>query len=629
MRDLKTATKILGLVGILVALMLFVSWTGYSYNARSAASLSAMYRDNLVPLGLVEAFRTNQNEVEALLFHLILETEEKEIADIRSRLSALSQTNDDLLEKFAKTDLDEEEQELLKKLSLDVMNYRRAWKFMTELATGGKKEEAFKQFKQNVRRQSRAVQEKLVALAASRVTRAEQANAENEIRTNRANRLLVLIPLGSLLLAVLFGVTISRAIVKPLASIRAGVHTFAGGNLQATFDTTGSDEIAEMGQALDEMAQTLRNTISGILAAGSRVEDTAGVLNELSRRTNDAVGETKDGVERVSEAMESLAAAGQEINASVEEVAAGAQTAAQRSADTAEQVQHAEEEGQTGIAAVKKAVESIRSVAVDSENAAGAVVELGTRARNIQGFVAQISQIADQTNLLALNAAIEAARAGDAGRGFAVVAEEVRKLAEESNTAARNIADLAETITRDLDGVVSGEAERRKIGRGAGSRCGNGGDHRPHSRSPAHHRSRRPGHGRGLPGAGRLQRRNRRSDTERGGTGEQRLLHRRNRALPRSRRGRRDGRGRLRGGDARPRVRSIAGKGGFFPDGGPRRPRFRGKRRGVRTRGSERPPGSGSFPGGDLWLACRSRSGARETPRLPSLFRRTPRRNGI
>lgn len=455
MRDLKTATKILGLVGILVALMLFVSWTGYSYNARSAASLSAMYRDNLVPLGLVEAFRTNQNEVEALLFHLILETEEKEIADIRSRLSALSQTNDDLLEKFAKTDLDEEEQELLKKLSLDVMNYRRAWKFMAELATSGKKEEAFKQFKQNVRRQSRAVQEKLVALAASRVTRAEQANAENEIRTNGANRLLVLIPLGSLLLAVLFGVTISRAIVKPLASIRAGVHTFAGGNLQATFDTTGSDEIAEMGQALDEMAQTLRNTISGILAAGSRVEDTAGVLNELSRRTNDAVGETKDGVERVSEAMESLAAAGQEINASVEEVAAGAQTAAQRSADTAEQVQRAEEEGQTGIAAVKKAVESIRGVAVDSENAAGAVVELGTRARNIQGFVAQISQIADQTNLLALNAAIEAARAGDAGRGFAVVAEEVRKLAEESNTAARNIADLAETITRDLDGVVS------------------------------------------------------------------------------------------------------------------------------------------------------------------------------
>jgi methyl-accepting chemotaxis protein len=455
MRDLKTATKILGLVGILVSLMILVSWTGYSYNARSTASLSALYWDNLVPLRLVEEFRTNQNEVEALLFHLVLETEEKDITDIRNRLSALSQTNDDLLEKFGKTNLDEEEQELLKKLSLDVMNYRRAWKFMAELAMSGKKDEAFKQFKQNVRRQSRAVQEKLVALAASRVARAEQANAENKVRADRANRLLVLIPLGSLFLAALFGITISRAIVKPLASIREGIRAFAEGNLQVTFDTTGLDEIAEMGQALDEMAQTLRDIISGILAAASRVEDTAGVLNELSRKTNDAVEETKGGVERVSEAMESLAAAGQEINASVEEVAAGAQTAAQRSADTAEQVQRAEEEGQTGIATVQKAVESIRGVAVDSEHAAEAVVELGTRARNIQGFVSQISQIADQTNLLALNAAIEAARAGEAGRGFAVVAEEVRKLAEESNTAARNIADLAETITRDLDGVVS------------------------------------------------------------------------------------------------------------------------------------------------------------------------------
>jgi methyl-accepting chemotaxis protein len=68
--------------------------------------------------------------------------------------------------------------------------------------------------------------------------------------------------------------------------------------------------------------------------------------------------------------------------------------------------------------------------------------------------VSQIGSIADQTNLLALNAAIEAARAGDAGRGFAVVAEEVRKLAEESNVAAKNIAELASAITSELDMIV-------------------------------------------------------------------------------------------------------------------------------------------------------------------------------
>lgn len=455
MRTMKTSTKILGLVVILVSLIALVSWTGYFYNTESAASLASMYRNNLIPLRLVEEFRTNQNEVEALLFHLILETDDEEITAIRGQLSILSRTNEEIFEQFTKMDLNEEEAEMLKKLNLDIMNYQRAWKFMAELASNNRDEEAYKQYKQNVRRQSRTVQEKLISLASKRVALAEKANATNEIRISTANRLLLLIPLGSLLLALFFGVTVSRAIVKPLASIREGIHTFAAGDLHAHFDTSGTDEIAEMGQSLDEMVRTLRNTISEILSMGAQVKHVAEMFTDLSRKTSSAVEETKSHVENVGDAMETLAAAGEEINASVEEVAAGAQTAAQRSADTATQVQSAEGEGQAGIAAVKKVVESIRIVAVDSEKAAGAVVELGTRARSIQGLVSQIAQIADQTNLLALNAAIEAARAGDAGRGFAVVAEEVRKLAEESNTAARNIAELAEAITRDLGDIVS------------------------------------------------------------------------------------------------------------------------------------------------------------------------------
>jgi methyl-accepting chemotaxis protein len=86
--------------------------------------------------------------------------------------------------------------------------------------------------------------------------------------------------------------------------------------------------------------------------------------------------------------------------------------------------------------------------------AANAIETLSARAREIQNFVSEIGGIASQTNLLALNAAIEAARAGDAGRGFAVVAEEVRKLAEESDTAANSITKIADMITDDLSKIV-------------------------------------------------------------------------------------------------------------------------------------------------------------------------------
>jgi methyl-accepting chemotaxis protein len=89
-----------------------------------------------------------------------------------------------------------------------------------------------------------------------------------------------------------------------------------------------------------------------------------------------------------------------------------------------------------------------------SQAATTAIGGLGEKSREIGGIVDTITAIAEQTNLLALNAAIEAARAGEQGRGFAVVAEEVRKLAEESQDAARTIAGLIGEIQRETAGAV-------------------------------------------------------------------------------------------------------------------------------------------------------------------------------
>lgn len=93
---------------------------------------------------------------------------------------------------------------------------------------------------------------------------------------------------------------------------------------------------------------------------------------------------------------------------------------------------------------------------------AEAVIKLGDRSKEIGQIVDTISGIAGQTNLLALNAAIEAARAGEQGRGFAVVAEEVRRLAEQSQDAAKQIADLINEIQSDTDKAVVGINEGTK-----------------------------------------------------------------------------------------------------------------------------------------------------------------------
>jgi methyl-accepting chemotaxis protein len=123
-------------------------------------------------------------------------------------------------------------------------------------------------------------------------------------------------------------------------------------------------------------------------------------------------------------------------------VAAASQASAADAEETASAARAAREVAEEGAAAVSRATEAIRAVQESSAEITTTIRELGAMSDEIGGIVDTITAIAEQTNLLALNAAIEAARAGEQGRGFAVVAEEVRKLAEESQTAAASIGTL-------------------------------------------------------------------------------------------------------------------------------------------------------------------------------------------
>jgi methyl-accepting chemotaxis protein len=119
----------------------------------------------------------------------------------------------------------------------------------------------------------------------------------------------------------------------------------------------------------------------------------------------------------------------------------------QRSADVTDFAGDIESTAALKRAEIERALDILRHVKSSVETATTEVRALDVTVEDINRFVGTVSSIADQTNLLALNAAIEAARAGDAGRGFAVVAEEVRKLAESSQVAAKDIVRLTSQVT--------------------------------------------------------------------------------------------------------------------------------------------------------------------------------------
>ncbi len=186
--------------------------------------------------------------------------------------------------------------------------------------------------------------------------------------------------------------------------------------------------------------------------------------------------------ERVSAATEELAsglteasAAAEELRRAMEQIAAGAEEAAGASQEqlsavnsvvanlTIARVQGDASRRRTEIlqtvlaessGQITASVRALERSAQRQEAALGMIAELQRRARDIGDITGTVSRISDQTNLLALNAAIEAARAGDHGRGFAVVADEVRALAEASEKCAQEVNALAETIQREVGGVV-------------------------------------------------------------------------------------------------------------------------------------------------------------------------------
>jgi methyl-accepting chemotaxis protein len=240
--------------------------------------------------------------------------------------------------------------------------------------------------------------------------------------------------LAALVLAVVLSIRSTRAVVRPLAVMGKTLNGLAKGDLTARANIGGQDELARLGETLDETADAWRLTVSTLAqhadsmsSASVQLSETAAQIAVTAEQTSAQAELVSEGATRVSTNVQTVAVGSDEMGASIREISQNAGEAA-------------------GVA----------SEAVNVAEATTAIVaRLGTSSHKIGEVVRTITAIAEQTNLLALNATIEAARAGESGKGFAVVASEVKELAQETARATEDIAGRVQAIQGDTTDAVA------------------------------------------------------------------------------------------------------------------------------------------------------------------------------
>lgn len=459
-RNLNIGKRFIVAFAVMLGLMVLISITGYTGLMRVLPMAHSIYTDRLIPLADIDEVSHHWFRVQLNTDHIASTTNAQEIDQLQQLSEKELQQASQRMTAYEATELVESEKKHIerykkvKAMCLDVTAR------VIAASRSGNSIEADHLMRTEAKVAFGEIIETLRELVRDqRVVGVELYNSLKSTAT-MAEIIILSIAVLSLLLGISLAITMARSVTRPLKQLNDAAGKVAQGALDTVVVVDTKDEIDSLALSFNVMVASVRSALHEVERKSSEAEAAAAEVREalenigmLTSQVRTATYEAAQYTSEISTSTEQMAAGAEEQAAQTVEVATAAEEMAQTIAETAHNItitaQSSEQAGaaaRTGLGAVVGAKTSMETIVAVTRTTGEKIDALSAKVEEVGGIAEVINEIADQTNLLALNAAIEAARAGEHGRGFAVVADEVRKLAERTTKATKEISQVLQSI---------------------------------------------------------------------------------------------------------------------------------------------------------------------------------------